>query len=193
MHRSFFEAGDTLVVDQLINKLETSGALVVPFFYEGQDNQQNYDHLLTANKQVVVHNIINLRSIHYAQKRKTEFTRMGVPVIQALTYFAGDQAKWEADKQGISAAMTPFFLVLPEASGVIDPTIIATSDRKNRERAAIDYQMDALVERSLKLAQLRLKKNADKKIAVMVWNYPSGEKNVGASFLNVPRSLGNWK
>ncbi len=189
MHRSFFEAGDTSVVDQLINKLEADGALVVPFFYEGQDKQQNYDSLLTANNQVVVHNIINLRSIHYAQKRKTEFSRIGVPVLQALAYFGGDQAKWEADKQGISAAMTPFFLVLAEAAGVIDPTMITASDPKTKARTVIDYQMDALVDRSLKLAQLRLKKNADKKLAVMVWNYPSGEKNVGASFLNVPRSL----
>ncbi|MCK5829884.1 MAG: cobaltochelatase subunit CobN [Methylococcales bacterium] len=189
MYQNYFSEGNTKVVDALIKKLEANGAFPVPFYYESRGSKEGYEDLLTKNGQVIIHNMINLRSIHLAQKRKEEFTQLGAPVIQALSYYSGDQAKWEADKQGISSSMTPFTLVLPEASGVIDPTIVAVSDPENKENTVIDYQMDALVERSLKQAQLRLKPNVDKKITVMVWNYPSGEKNIGASFLNVPRSL----
>ncbi len=189
MYRDYFSEGNTTIVDFLIKKLEASGAFPVPFYYQARGSKENYDALLTKNGEIIIHNMINLRSIHLAQKRKEEFSRLGVPVIQALSYYSGDQARWEADKQGISASMTPFTLVLPEASGIIDPTIIAASDPESKENTVIDYQMDALLERSLKQAQLRLKTNADKKITVMVWNYPSGEKNIGASFLNVPRSL----
>ena len=189
MYRNDFSKGDTLVVDALIKQLEVKGAFPIPFYYQSMGGKEKYDKLLTRNNQVIIHTLINLRSIHFAQKRKEEFTRLGVSVTQALSYYSGDQAKWESDKQGISASMTPFTLVLPEASGVIDPTIIAASDPDSKETTVIDYQMNALVERSLKQAQLSLKTNVDKKITVMVWNYPSGEKNIGASFLNVPRSL----
>ncbi len=189
MYRDYFSEGNTKVVDTLIKKLEARGAFAVPFYYQARGGDDNYDVLLSKNNQIIIHNIINLRSMHLAQKRKQEFTRLGVAVIQALSYYSGDQAKWETDKQGISASMTPFTLVLPEAAGVIDPIIIAASDPKSKNIRVINYQMNALVERSLKQAQLKLKSNVDKKISIMVWNYPSGEKNIGASFLNVPRSL----
>ena len=39
------------------------------------------------------------------------------------------------------------------------------------------------------LVALQRKANADKRLSVFFWNYPPGEKNLSASFLNVPRSL----
>ena len=43
--------------------------------------------------------------------------------------------------------------------------------------------------KALNLVKLQRTPNADKNVAVMFWNYPPGEKNLSASFLNVPRSL----
>ncbi|MBK9615288.1 MAG: cobaltochelatase subunit CobN [Uliginosibacterium sp.] len=41
------------------------------------------------------------------------------------------------------------------------------------------------------LAQLRRTANADKRVAILFYNYPPGEKNLSASFLNLPKSLAN--
>ncbi|MDP2768617.1 MAG: cobaltochelatase subunit CobN, partial [Giesbergeria sp.] len=46
-----------------------------------------------------------------------------------------------------------------------------------------------VVGKALNLAHLQRKQNADKRLSIFFWNYPPGEKNLSASFLNVPRSL----
>ena len=117
--------------------------------------------------------------IHWANKRKKEFQEFGVPVMQALTYFDGGQQVWENDIQGISPGMTPFVLVLPETSGVINPLTLSAvksgmsgrsedSDEPT-EIEVIDYQIDHMVSRTLAMVSLKYKANSDKKIAVMVW------------------------
>ena len=45
-----------------------------------------------------------------------------------------------------------------------------------------------MVQRAIGQANLVLKPNAQKKLTMMVINYPAGEKNIGASFLNITRS-----
>ncbi|NVJ98215.1 MAG: cobaltochelatase subunit CobN [Alphaproteobacteria bacterium] len=185
LQRSLIEAVDTSVVDAAISRIEAGGALAVPFFFELSPRVSDYVPMLQQDGRTIFDVIVNFRSIHWANKRQEEFTRLGVPVVQALTYFDGDQAAWEADAQGISPGMTPFILVLPETAGVIDPIIVAARNEQTGKAEVIDYQMDHLVARALKYAALGTKDNADKKLTVFVW----GDKNMGASFLNVEESL----
>ena len=58
-----------------------------------------------------------------------------------------------------------------------------------RELKLIDYQARAAIDKAVKLAALQMKPLAEQKVAVMVYNYPPGEQNLSASFMNVPRSL----
>lgn len=133
--------------------------------------------------------ILNTRMIHYMDKRNDDFKALNVPVLHALAYYDGDQAAYENDAVGLSATMSPYFLMMPETSGIIDPTVISAKNPETEEQEVIQYQLDAMAERAILQANLGRKANKDKKIAIMIWNYPPGEKNVGASFLNVPQSL----
>jgi len=185
LQRSLIESAQTQVVDSAIAKIEASGALAVPFFFELSPKSSDYSSLISRNGVTFVDVIVNFRNIHWASKRKTEFEKFGVPVLQGLTYFDGDQGVWESDNQGISAGMTPFVLVLPEAAGVIDPMIVAAINEETGRAEPIDYQLQHFVNKALNLAALKHKENKDKKLTVMVW----GSIDVGASFLNVPGSL----
>ncbi len=185
MQRSLIESVNTGVVDEAIRRIEEKGALAVPFFFELSPRVSDYVPMLQKDGETIFDVIVNFRSIHWADKRKQEFERLCVPVIQALTYMDGDQATWEADMQGISPNMTPFVLVLPETAGVIDPVVIAARNADTGKAEVIDYQMDHLVARAMKYAALARKENADKKLTVFVW----GDKEMGASFLNVEESL----
>ncbi|NVJ70579.1 MAG: cobaltochelatase subunit CobN [Alphaproteobacteria bacterium] len=185
LQRALIESVNTQVVDDAIARLEEKGAIAIPFFFELSPRVTDYVPLLQKDGQTIIDLIVNFRSIHWAGKRKVEFERLGVPVMQALTYRDGDQATWEADSQGISAGMTPFVLVLPESAGVIDPVIVAAINEENDRAEVIDYQMDHLVSRAIKYAALKHKENSEKKLTVFVW----GDKNMGASFLNVEESL----
>lgn len=185
LQRSLIESAQTKVVDDAIARIESSGALAVPFFFELSPMSSDYTPLISRNGETFVDVIVNFRNIHWASKRKAEFEKLGVPVLQGLTYFDGDQQQWEADTQGISAGMTPFVLVLPEAAGVVDPTIVAAIDEDSGRALPIDYQLEHFINKAINIAKLKHKPNVEKKMTVMVW----GSIDVGASFLNVPESL----
>ncbi|MCP4991187.1 MAG: cobaltochelatase subunit CobN [Colwellia sp.] len=193
-NRSDIEREQKQVLDSLIRGIEAKGHNVLAFYYSGFESQGVVSSLITLDEKIVVDNIINFKSIHMASARRVEYEKLGKPVIQVLQYRSGDQSTWEKDNQGLSATMTPFYLTLPEGAGVIDPIVISAKGKDPKDMGVttpqvIDYQLDSLVNRAINLAQLAKKGNKDKKVAVMVWNYPAGERNVGASFLNVPRSL----
>jgi len=183
--RALIESDQTHIIDETLQQIEARGALALPFFFQLSPRSSDYSHLLKLNGEVFIDVIVNYRAIHWANQRKTEFEALGVPVIQALTYYDGSQKDWEESVQGISPGMTPFLLVLPETAGVIDPIIVAALNEETERAEVIDYQLDYLIDRTMNYVKLRKKTNAEKKLTVMFW----GDKDMGASFLNVPESL----
>jgi cobaltochelatase CobN len=55
----------------------------------------------------------------------------------------------------------------------------------------IPSRVTMAVQRALRYAALRAKPNAEKRLALMYYNYPVGKANIGASYLNVAESLAN--
>ena len=193
IHRSVIDYEQQQVVDAVIKGLEQKGAKAFGFFFEGEEKDISYPELLmqqtTSGVKARVDLLINYRSLHFVEKRRAEFEKIGAPIIHAINYTEGSQLEFEADNAGISASLTPFFLVMPEDTGSADPTIIAANN--NGVKTVIDYQLTALVERAYKHANLAHIDNQDKKVAAFIWNYPPGEKNIGAAFLDVPSSIEN--
>ncbi|MCW8997253.1 MAG: cobaltochelatase subunit CobN, partial [Kangiellaceae bacterium] len=185
MQRALVESSQTYVVDAAINALEAKGATVIPFFFEVSPMSSPYQHMISKNGETIVDVIVNFRTIHWANKRKSEFEQLGVPIIQALTYFDGDQKQWEDDSHGIPIGMTSFLLVLPESAGVIDPQIIAARNHQTERSEVIDYQLEFFLDKAINQAKLATNPNKDKKLTVMFW----GDRDMGASFMNVPESL----
>jgi len=193
IHRSVVDYEQQQIVDALIKGLEVKGAKAFGFFFEGEEKEISYPDLLlnetSDGSQARVDLLINYRSLHFVEKRRGEFEKVGVPVLHAINYTEGSQRDFEADNAGISPSLTPFFLVMPEDTGSADPTIIAANN--SGVKTVIDYQLNALIERAYNHANLAHIANQDKKIATFIWNYPPGEKNIGAAFLDVPTSIEN--
>jgi len=188
IHRSVVDYEQQQVVDALLRGLEEKGTKAFAFFFEGEDLPLSYPDLLQDEEgQTRIDLMINYRSLHYVSKRRAEFEKLGVPVIHALNYTEGSEADYFADNSGVSPSLTPFFLVMPEDTGSIDPVIIAASEGGNK--VVMQDQLDALVERAWSHASLGYKPNTQKKVATFIWNYPPGEKNIGAAFLDVPSSI----
>ena len=189
IYRSAIDYEQQQVIDALIQGLEKKGAKAFAFYFDdASSDDYSYTDLLTdeqGNSRVNL--LINYRALHYIKKRRGEFEKIGVPVLHALNYTEGDEAAFEKDHAGISGSLTPFFLVMPEDTGSTDPTIIAAT--VNGEKVAMEAQLNALVERAYNHASLAKIQNKDKKIATFIWNYPPGEKNIGAAFLDVPSSI----
>lgn len=116
------------------------------------------------------------------------FARWGVPVLATQIHRQGDVAAWEKDETGLSTADVPFYLAQPEGAGTVDPVLVAAQTPRGQP-LLIARQADAVVAKVRRLLVLQNKPVADKRLVAMVYNYPPGGSNFGASFLNVPRSL----
>ncbi len=187
--RASIESNQTTLIDEAIQRIEDAGHYALPFFFELSPRVSDYSALLQkdvkGSKVTVVDVMINFRNIHWANQREKEFEKFGIPVMQAITHYGGDAKSWEQSEDGISSGMLPFTLVLPESAGIIDPIVVAGMNRQTQEEEVINYQLDFLIERALNYAALAKDANADKKITTMFW----GDRDMGASFLNVPESL----
>jgi len=115
--------------------------------------------------------------------------RWGVPLLGTQPYRAGNAAAWEASDTGLSLSDVPFYLAQPEAAGAIDPVLVAAHGAQGQEFRLIERQAQAVAAKARRLIALQTKPAADKRLVAMVYNYPPGGTNFGASFLNVPRSL----
>lgn len=119
--------------------------------------------------------------------RKAWHQAMGIPVINIISYRSGTRADYYKDTAGISSFSLPFTLTTAEYIGLQDPVVLTANE--GGELVAIPEQMDLLVGKAVNLARLQTAANAEKKVALLFWNHPPGEKNQGASNMNVPRSI----
>ena len=188
LHQQYIASMQTDLIDDLIARIETAGAVALPFYAPMNDSKALMDILAPAG-QPLAHVLINTQIMLNPEGRRIEFERLGIPVVQAMPYRKGDAAAWAADPQGVQLMDVPFYLAQAEYAGVIDIQIAAATRKEDDRIMPIAPQAAAVVAKALNYIALQRKPNAEKRVAVMFWNYPPGEKNLSASFLNVPRSL----
>ena len=114
----------------------------------------------------------------------TELERINLEVIKGIQLYSensitnplGAQAEW------IYAVTYPSF------EGVFSPIVISYTDENG-----IEHPLDAGVQKLVTLtnmwAKLKELSNAEKKIAIILYNYPPGKVEMGASYLDVFQSV----
>ncbi|WP_043462767.1 cobaltochelatase subunit CobN [Azovibrio restrictus] len=189
LHQQYIAAEQTAFIDDLIARIEAAGAVPLPF-YTPILGEESVRQLLVRQGKPLADVLINTQIMLNPDGRRKEFEAMGIPVIQAMPYRKGDEADWLADSQGVSLMDVPFYLAQAEYAGITD-ILIAAASRVDDQVVAIEAQAAAAVHKALRQVALQRKANRDKRLAIFFYNYPPGEKNLSASFLNVPRSLGS--
>ena len=188
LHQQYIASMQTAFIDDLIARIEAGGAVALPF-YSPMLEAGTLEQMLAPGGTRLADVLINTQIMLNAQERRAEFERLGIPVLQAMPYRRGDEAAWAANPQGVVLMDVPFYLAQAEYAGVVDIQVAAATRASDEQIVPMAAQADAVVGKALNLAQLQRKHNADKRLAIFFWNYPPGEKNLSASFLNVPRSL----
>lgn len=187
-HKAYMDSGLTGFVDDTLHRIETAGALAVPLYTSAMGNGE-ITALLSSGGQPRADVLINMQIMLNGAGRKEEFEQLGIPVLQAMPYRGGEQADWEADPKGLDPQDIPFYLAQPEFAGLIDPLFAAATRKADGDIVSIERQLQAVIDKAMRLARLQRLPHEDVKTAIQFYNYPPGEKNLGASFLNVPRSL----
>jgi len=188
MHQESLASENLAVHDAIIKQVEQGGAIPLAFYYQTSRSAPNYTKWLSPGGKPLVDVVINTRLIHWAEKRLAEFSKMGVSVLNALTY-TGSEQEWRDDNGGIPSHLVPFYLTLSEMAGTSDPLLISAKNKDDGSNRPIQEQLDLVVRKALRVARLKTKANKDKKVAILYYNYPPGEKNASASFLNIPQSV----
>ncbi len=184
-HQIYIGAEQTAFIDDLIARIEAAGAIALPY-YAGV--MTPHAPMLTIAGKPIADAIINTQIILNPEGWRAELEKLGIPVLQALSYRRGDEAGWRADPQGLPMIDVPFYLSQGEYAGIFDALVTSTASKEGQVKA-IPEQATAIVNKALNLVRLQRLPNAKKKVAMLYWNYPPGEKNLSASYLNVPRSI----
>ena len=128
---------------------------------------------------------------------------LDIPIIQGIVS-TGSRQEWEESSLGLGPIDTAMNIALPEFDGRIITVPISfkeetagsernglTGPRLQRYVAAPD-RMDALAGLAAKWAALRLKPNPEKRIAIIMSNYPTKDARIGnAVGLDTPASVIN--
>ena len=127
---------------------------------------------------------------------RSALASLDVPVINAFHLFSSTLEEWRQDPQGVPPMEVAWTLANPEISGLVEPTPLGAKvplkDESGRPlfvRKVIQENLDLLLPRLERWARLREKPAKEKRIAVLYYNHSQGKQNIGASYLNVFRSL----
>lgn len=199
---SFFKAahytGDSALIDALVAEVEKQGAEAIPVFgYPGVISVQRL--LLDAQGRPRADVILG-SNFNFADADAGKLlARIGIPALNLITLYGRSEAEWRSSPAGLSFFEGTFNLAVPELAGTIAPTVVASKE-KNRDAVSgldrvvtqpIAAQVSLAVARGLGWANLHRKANADKRIALMYYNFPPGKAGIGASYLNVAESITN--
>ncbi|MGV6871771.1 cobaltochelatase subunit CobN [Pseudochelatococcus sp. B33] len=183
VHSSVVSGMQTGLVDALIARTEAAGLLPIVFWFDSADPQGLTKVLRPAGADALV----NLTHLQNGTARSAEFLALDIPVIQTTGFREGGPREWAAATTGIPMRTAAVFLAGPEAWGMTDPIVLSAVD--NGAEVPLPAQLDALAGKLKSLVALRRKPATDKRLALLFWNYPAGEKNLSASNLNVPASI----
>ena len=115
--------------------------------------------------------------------------------------------QWAASSGGLGPVETTILVALPEIDGATNPTVfggrhgtdgcqgcrhMCQSTSSTKAMAPCHERIGSLVEKTKRMALLRRKKNAEKKVAVVLFGFPPNAGAVGtAAYLSVFESLWN--
>lgn len=189
LHQHYIASDLTHFIDHTIRAIEARGAIPLAFYVPMEEDKAFESMLMTDDGKPLADALINSQIMLRSDLRRVEFERLGIPVIQAMPYRRGDVGEWTKDAAGVHLMDVPFYLAQSEFAGVMDAMTAAATRKADGQIVAIPDQVEAVVGKALNLVTLQRTRNADKRVALFFWNYPAGETNLGASYLNVPRSL----
>lgn len=194
VNNAVFTSDDTHWLDALIAALEQRGLRAYAFYGPRQQKDLFFQmtHVATASgPRRMADVIINSALVFNPSERKAELERIGVPVLQTLPALAMDAAQWAQSRDGLALGDVAYYYTPSELSGMVDAMLITARDAQTGSLQPIPAQINAVADKAAALARLQQTPPARRRVALMVYNYPQGEGNFGASFLNVPKSLHN--
>lgn len=117
---------------------------------------------------------------------------LNVPVFCPTPMLRREVQKWREEPRGFSPIELICGVVWPELDGCIEPipSCGLIDDSGIKDVAVIEDRMRRVAGRIRKWLALRAKPNAEKRVAIIMYDYPPGESNIGgAAYLDTFKSI----
>ncbi len=189
VHRHHLVQGETAWLDQWLRLFAQQGLFAYAVFGQSLDAAA-LESLLEGEdgrphpRVLVLHQLVGQPAA-----LQPLLARWGVPLLATQPWRGGSEGDWAGHPTGLPLSDLPFYLAQPEAAGAVDPVLVTATAEQGRRTVLIERQAQAVAGRARRLLALQDRPRAQRRLVAMVYNYPPGGTNFGASFLNVPRSL----
>lgn len=182
---------------------------IIPVFSEVLYNIEAYKKFFFKNGTNIVSTVINFQYFQLnggpfggdASITLGLFKKMNVPHFNPIIQFDLLYESYLHSQEGIIPINQVISIVMPELDGRIEMMTVGCmqnlgySEEINSdvlEVKPIGHHIELYTERVKKWLDLRIKDNCDKKIAIIIYNYPPSEDKIGnAAYLDVSESIRN--
>lgn len=215
--RSYLLSGDTAHYDGVIRALEAHGLDVVPAFASGLDARPAVEHFFIEHGRPKVDVVLSLTGFSlvggpaYNDARAAEalLAKLDVPYLAAHPLEFQSLEDWRASTAGLTPVEASMMVTLPELDGATNPMVFGGRcadgvvcrgckrectfpEGQPRAMQVCAERAEALSARVAKLVSLRRSKLKDRKVAVVLFNFPPNAGAAGtAANLSVFASLHN--
>ena len=213
MLRSYILASDTAHYDAVIRQLEARGLAVLPAFAGGLDARPAVERYFQGEGGAQIDALISLTGFSLvggpayndSEAAVEMLTDLDVPYLAAHPLEFQTLGQWSSSAGGLGPVETTMLIALPEIDGATCPTVFGgrhgpegcqgcqyacPCQTETKAMAPCRERIDSLVEKVERLARLRRKANAEKKVGVVLFGFPPNAGAVGtAAYLSVFESL----
>ncbi|WP_439574792.1 magnesium chelatase subunit H [Phreatobacter sp.] len=217
--RSYLLASDTRHYDGVIAALEARGLTVIPAFSSGLDSRPAIERHFIDRGRPTVDAVVSLTGFSLvggpayndSAAASATLTQLGVPYISAHPLEFQTLEDWGASDRGLLPVENTIMVAIPEIDGAIQPIVFGgrvagngtpctgcerncrfTASSDGREMQSCPERAATLAARVDRLITLKRKARAERKVAIVLFNFPPNAGNVGtAAYLSVFESLHN--
>ncbi|MBU3610220.1 magnesium chelatase subunit H [Polynucleobacter wuianus] len=217
--RSYILAGNTLHYDSVIASLEAQGLQVLPIFAVGLDARPAIDQFFYQNGKNIVDAVVSLTGFSLvggpayndAKAAEEVLASLDVPYLAAQPLEFQTLNEWGSSDRGLLPVENTLMIAIPELDGAIVPMVFggragdADVQCKGCHKGCVfeasinRHDMHTCVERTAmlaarvsKLVALRKSEMANRKVALVMFNFPPNAGRVGtAAHLSVFESVFN--
>lgn len=201
--RSYVLSGDTAHYDGVIAAFESRGLKVIPAFATGLDQRPAIERFFMNDGSSAIDALVSLSGFSlvggpaYNDARAAEdmLVKLDVPYLAAQPVEFQTLEEWEESERGLHPIETTMMIAIPELDGAAGGVVFggrSVADQGERGMRVHSERASMLAARVAKQVALRQTPKSERKIAIVLFNFPPNAGAVGtAAFLSVFESLYN--
>lgn len=201
--RSYVLSGDTKHYDGVIAAFEAKGLKVVPAFATGLDQRPAIRRFFMKDGRPAVDALVSLSGFSLvggpayndAKAAEDMLAELDMPYVAAQPVEFQTLEEWQTSERGLHPIETTMMIAIPELDGAMNGVVFggrSGEDRDERNMRVEPERAAMLAARVAKLVSLRKAAKAQRKVALVIFNFPPNAGATGtAAFLSVFESLYN--